>query len=115
MLEGDQPATAIEGNPDRVAANDPGVAAIHVLGHPAPGHLPDLALLARPDRREWAKSASGEDPPGLHLGKAERVTVEGDDVKLAPPRPVIALEDLEAAPDQVLGGQFLAQLSQLLA
>jgi len=52
--------------------------------------------------RAWTDLAEGQGP-----------TVEGDDVKLPPPGAVVALDDLIAAPDQVFGGELLAESAEL--
>jgi hypothetical protein len=46
--------------------------------------------------------------PALDLAEGEDPPVERDDVELSPPRAVVALDDLKAAPDEVLGGELLA-------
>ena len=40
---------------------------------------------------------------------------KADDVELAPSRPVVALDDLESAPGQVVGGELLAELTEAMA
>lgn len=58
-------------------------------------------------RIEWAH-AGGSEPGGLDLAEDERVAVEGNEVELAPPGAVVALDDLESTPAQMLSGDLLA-------
>src|SRR5215475_3000202 len=51
--------------------------------------------------------------PCLDLAEGQNPPVERDDVELAPARAVVALDDLKAAPDEVLSGELLAQLTEL--
>ena len=48
----------------------------------------------------------------LDLDEDQRVAVEDDQVQLSEPRPVVAGEDLEAEPPEVLGGEILAALAR---
>ena len=72
--------------------------------------------------RTWERLSGRTASSGLApLARARRVftsqnvehaAVERDDVELAPARAVVALDDLEAAPDQVLGGELLTALAE---
>ena len=50
-----------------------------------------------------------DQPTGLDLAERERFAVERDDVELSPPRSVVALDDLEPTPLQVLGGELFTE------
>src|SRR6185437_8253468 len=52
-------------------------------------------------------------PARLDLAEGQRPPVVGDDVELAPARAVVALDDLKAAADQVLGGELFAAPAEL--
>src|SRR5947209_16177091 len=51
-------------------------------------------------------------PARLDLAEGQRGPVEGDDVELAPARPVVALDDLKAAALQVCRCQLLADVAE---
>ena len=51
----------------------------------------------------------------LDLGEHERRAVERDDVELAPAGSVVALDDLESAPGQVVGRELFPQLAEAMA
>ena len=108
MLDRDQAARAIECHRDRVAPDHGRARAIGAL---AASMLPAI-LRTRPRLRWWIASNGVPSPRPIRLvltsQNAERLTVVGDDVELAPAGAVVAVEDLEPAPDQVLGGQPLA-------
>ena len=62
----------------------------------------------------------GSAPPGvqaarLDLAEHQVAPSNADDVELAPPGPVVALDDLESAPAQVVGGELLAELPEAMA
>ena len=82
------------------------------LDQPAPGHLADPRALQPTHRLERVALARAQ-PPRLHLAERQRLAVEGDDVQLAPAGPVVALDDLKAALDQVLGREVLAGPAEL--
>ena len=109
VLDCHQPSRQIERHPDRVEAHLVGVGSLRALDQPAAGHLAHPGLLARVQRVERTARAGGQ-TAGLDLTERERVPVEGDDVQLAPPGPVIALDDLKSSADEMLGGELFARL-----
>ena len=63
------------------------------------------------DRFERVSRARA-DPPRFHLAERENPPVERDDVELPPAGAVIALDDSKASPDEVIGGEPLAELAE---
>jgi len=58
-----------------------------------------------------ARPAAGGRPTRLDLAEGERTAVVRNDVELAPARAVVAVEDPEATPDEMLGGKPLTKRS----
>ena len=116
VLDREQPAVAVERHADRVEAQLVGVRADRRA----------RSASCRPScapARAWATCSASNGPArdrrlhpaGLDLAERQRAAVECDDVELAPAGAVVALDDLKAAPDQVLGGELLAELSEAAA
>lgn len=114
VLDADEPAGEIERHADCVEAQDVGVGALLAVDQPAAGHLADLGLLERPQRLEGV-AAPRTEPARLDFAKRQCAAVVRDDVKLSPPRAVVALDDLETSANEVLGGQLLAEPAKLVA
>ena len=85
------------------------VRAIGALGEPGDRHPADLRALAVVQALPRLARAGAA---GLDLDEHERLAVEDDEVQLAEARSVVAGEDLEAEPCEVLGGQILASLTR---
>src|ERR1700759_538091 len=113
VLECDQPPAAVHRDPDRVEADDVGVGPVPPLHQPASGHLADLDLLGAPHRVKRPTGAAAR-TPRLQLAESEGAAGARHDVQLAPSRPVVALNDLIAEPQQVRGGQLLAGTAQFV-
>jgi hypothetical protein len=81
---------------------------------PSGGHSPYLRLLAGTDGRERPAGAAAR-APRLDLAEHEDAAVERDDVELSEPRAVVAVQDRESEPHEVLGGKLFAERSQSAA
>jgi len=112
MLDAHQPSARVDDHTDRVEPHDRRERAVRALGQPASGHAPDLRPLAGMERVERLRPP---DPSGLHLAKRQNAPpVERDDVKLAPARAVVALDDLVPQADEVLRGELFAEPAEVL-
>ena len=107
MLDREQPAVGGERHADRVEPQFVGVRPIRALDQPSAGHLANLAALGRVQRVERPAAVAAA-LASLHLAERQCAPVERDDVELSPARAVVALDDLKAAPEEVLGGELLA-------
>ncbi len=114
MVDADEPTAQIERHTDRIEPEQLGVGVMRALAQPAPSHPADLGSLERADRVEGAATTRSQ-PSRLDFAEGERSAVEGDDVEFSPASSVVALDDFEASPDQVLGGELLTSLSQPVA
>jgi hypothetical protein len=113
MVERDQPVACIKHHADGIEAEHGRPRPVAARGQPLTGHPAHPDLFAAPDgveRHPATASVSRFD-----LTEGDRVPVKGDDVKLAPARPVVALEDRESAPSQVVYRQLLAGRAEVLA
>jgi hypothetical protein len=107
MVDCEQAAIGAERHADGVESQLVGMGPIRALDQPAAGHLANLAAFGRVERIERPATIAVH-APGLDLAEGQYAPVERDDVELSPARPEIALDDLKAAPDEVLGGKLLA-------
>jgi acyl-coenzyme A thioesterase 13 len=115
VLEREQPPAAVDHHADSVEAKLrcpwPPPAGV---GEPGPRQAPDPDPLARRQPLEGdrlpapAAAAAG----GLDLDEHEHPPVVGDQVDLALPRADVALQDLEAEPLEVGGGEVLSERSE---
>jgi hypothetical protein len=107
MFDREQSAVGGERHADRVEPQLVGVRPIRALDQPASGQLANLAALGLVQRLEGPATVPVQ-APGLDLAEGQYPPVERDDVELSPAGAVVALDDLKAAPDEVLCGKLLA-------
>lgn len=113
MLQAHELATRIEDDADGVEAELVRVGTLCPLAQPLPGDLAHLRPLVRSHPLQGHGARTGE--PRLDLAEHQRPAVERDEVELAPARTVVALDDVEAAPGQMLGRELLAELTEAVA
>src|SRR5690242_11608439 len=107
MIDREQPPIDRERDADRVEPQLVGVRTVRPPDQPRAGHLADAVALGLVQGVERPAAVSVQ-APGLDLDEGQYATVERDDVEFSPARSVVALDDLTAAPDEVLGGKLLA-------
>jgi hypothetical protein len=118
VLQGPQPATGVDEDPDRVEADCAGARADRpLLAKPRGGEAPQpLPLAPAKAGQGILPGAEGGLSPAhatsLHLGEYKRVPVERDQVDLAPARANVAREHREAQAFEVPGGDLLAKTAQ---
>src|ERR1700736_1968342 len=113
MLEARQAARSVDRHTDRVESQLVRVRSMAAFDQPTGGHLAHLRSLCRAQAVERAAVTGGQSP-GLHFAESERAPVEGDDVELPPTGAVVAVDDLKPASREVLGGQQLAALTEVV-
>ena len=121
MLERQQPTVTIERDPDRVEPQFGKERPLLSLADPAGRYSPHLRPLTSVHGVKWSSGGELADfatgatqTPRFDLTEGQRVSVEGDDVELAPARAVVALEDRESSSGEVIRGELLAEKPQLL-
>ena len=112
MLQRHEAAVGVNRDADRVEAQLGRARPLTSFLQPRGSHAPQTAALrlAQPVER-----TAGTHAPGLHLTEDDAPVVRGDQVDLAPASAVVALDDREAAPLEMLGGQLLSDASEAVA
>lgn len=109
MFQADQTVARIQRYSDDVEAQLLSSWMVLALHQPAGRHAPHLRPLWRSHALQGINGHGARDrPSALDLTEDQGPAIEADDVELAPARPVVALDDVEAASEQVLGGHLFA-------
>jgi hypothetical protein len=111
VLDPDQPPGWIECHCDRIQTNDVRIRPVRSLDQPTARHLSHPRALAAPDRLERTYPGVSE-VACLHFAERQSAPVECDEIELAPSGAVVALDDLKAAPCEMVGGEAFAELTE---